>query len=545
MKLIKNIFFFSLLSAMSCTSSAQKQTFDVITYLVPTGWQQQKNEAGVQLSVTDKKTGAYAIALITKATGSGATANENFNNDWNRLLKGTVQIDGEPAMQEPANENGWDIISGGANYKDGSTTGMATLLTATGGGQMVSVVLMTNTAKYQNELLSFINSLELAKASQNDVANSTTATGQANNNSSIVGLWVYYTIETSGYYNGFPQPSGGYFRKEYAFYGDGTYLFRMKNWAVFVKEIQYVYETGTWKLNGNKLTITPKQGKGGWWSKAASGRTNEWGSLVKTGSWKLEPVTYTIDLHYYSGVNETHLILQSASQTEREGKQENNMQTYSPREIGKSLIDDPPGIKTGFENKSFSATSQNNKPMEPVSSMNSPIAGKVWEGTSAEKFISGSMSGYNTGGYFTYQYKFNTNGTYRFIYIGASAYIQPNLLQYETGTYSVSGNKLTIVPTSGFNEEWSVIGGPINLAGMSDVSIGNIKHNWGKRIKTEKRTLEKVTYTISTEYWAGNKTNALKLEWDGGKTVREGNGNFTYYLETTDEKSTKLPAGIK
>lgn len=332
---------------------AQKQTLDKISFIIPKGWQQQTNEGGVQLSVTDKKTGAYAIALVTKTTASDATAKENFKTDWNRLIKGSVLVNAEPAMQQPAKENDWDIISGTANYTDGAQKGVATLLTATGGNQTISVVLMTNTDKYQNELLAFINSLELAKVSQNDISNSTPTTRQKNSNSSIVGLWVYYIIETSGYSNGFPQPSGGYFRKEYTFYDDGTYLFRMKNWAVYVKDIQFVYETGTWKLNGNKLTITPKQGKGGWWSKSASNRTNEWGSLAKKGSWKLEPVTYIMNLHYYSGSNETHLILQSPSQTEREGKQENNKQTYKSQSSGGSLIDNPPGLKTGFENKSL------------------------------------------------------------------------------------------------------------------------------------------------------------------------------------------------
>lgn len=348
---MKTIFFYIIFMAIAVNIFAQKQSFDVVSFSVPAGWQQQKNEGGVQLSVTDQKTGAYAVALVTKATASGARATENFEMDWKKLVKASVQVSAEPAMLEPASENGWEIISGTAHYTDGAQKGLATLLTATGGGQMASVVLMTNSDQYQNELLAFINSLELTKSASTPINNPTAAPAKEHSNASILGLWVRYTIETSGYSNGLPQPSGGYFRKEYTFFNDGTYLFRMKNWAVYVKEIQYVYETGSWKLDGDQLTVTPQQGKGGWWSKSASGRTNEWGSLVKSGNWKLEPVTYTFKLHYYSGSNETHLIMQSASQTEREGEQENHTLSFAPREIGKSLIDNPPGVKTGFENK--------------------------------------------------------------------------------------------------------------------------------------------------------------------------------------------------
>lgn len=354
---MKAILFFTAIFFSSVNNFAQKQRFDVVSYTTPKGWEQQQNEGGVQLSVTDKKSGAYAIAIITKAKSSNGSANENFNADWTKLVKGTVQVNEEPTILNPEREKGWDIISGIAPYTDGIQKGKVTLMTATGSGQMVSVVLLTNTDKYQNELLVFLHSVELTTASQNDASDSTVATRQTNNSSSIVGLWVSYIIETNGYLNGFPQGSGGYFRKEYAFYADGTYLFRVKNWSVFVKEIQYVYESGTWKLSGNKLSLIPKQGKGGWWSKSANNRTNEWGSLVRSGSWKLEQVIYTIDLHYYPGVNETHLILQSNSQTEREGKQENNTQSYTPRAMGKSLIDNPPGIKTGFEKKSVSINS--------------------------------------------------------------------------------------------------------------------------------------------------------------------------------------------
>lgn len=534
---------------ISSISIAQKNTFDVVSYTAPKGWQQQQNDGGIQLSVSDTKTGAYAIALVTKATNSQETANENFNADWNRLIKAAVQVSDAPAMQAPASENGWDIISGTANYTDGNQKGLATLLTATGGGQMVSVVLMTNTQQYEKALLSFINSLELMKPSQNNNSNS----AAANNSSGIVGLWVDYTIETSGYSNGFPTPSGGYFRKEYAFYNDGTYLFRMKNWAVFVKEIQYVYESGNWKLNGNKLTITPRQGKGGWWNKAKSNRTSEWGSLAKTGSWKMESVTYTVDLNYYIGGYEKKITLQSNTQTEREGKQGNNKIILSYRAVGESLIDNPPGIKTGFENKKLTNSVTTNKAdtQPPTantttkntslnSNINPLLAGKIWQAQSLEKHGAsyGSMSGFHTGGFWLYQYKFNIDGTYKFLYSAASAVATNpvNILQYETGTYTVNNNSITINPVSGANEEWSV--GKINN-GMSAETIRKILETRIKRVKATARKLEKITYPFTVEYWQGNEANALCLKHTQN-TLREGSpgaNDQSCFFETSAAKA--------
>jgi hypothetical protein len=334
---------------------AQKQSFDLVTYSYPKGWQQQQNAAGVQLSVTDKKTNGYAIAIVTKAIASNNSASENFNNQWASLVKTAVTVNGSPTIQAPVKNNGWDIISGMANYTDGANKGQATLLCATGGGQTISVVLMTNTQQYQNELTAFKNSLEIAKVA---------------------------------------------------------------------------------------------------------------------------------------------------------------------------------------------ATSKNNKVPATVNTNNSALVGKIWEGNMSENFVGGTLNGYYTGGFFKWQYQFNANGTYKFIYVGASAYTEPNLLQYETGTYTANGNQLTISPSAGSNEEWSVVGGPVKLAAMNDVQIRNIKSHWGQRIKTEKRKLEKVTYNFKIEYWQSNNSNALIMEYSGGHTEREGNGKVANYYDIPPAKSVKLPAAF-
>ncbi|HQV42593.1 MAG: hypothetical protein IPO46_12395 [Chitinophagaceae bacterium] len=332
---------------LSTSAFSQKQSFDVVSYSTPKGWQQQQNEGGLQLSITDKKTGGYALAVITKARASTATANENFITDWDKLVKSTVQVNGEPEMQEPTIENGWDIISGCANYTDGGNTGMATLLTATGGGQMVSVVLMTNAKQYQNDLLALINSLELSKASQYKVNINSSSAGQSNT-AAVVGLWCVYILETTGYYsNGQPQYTGGYLRKEYSFNPDGTYIFRNKQWLTKSKDILFIYENGTYTVNGNQITLSPKNGKGQFWSKTSS--TKEWGKLLKSSEYKLEKVTYSFEIIDDPAYGHS-IKLKPGKPTQRDGGKFNAPNdTYEFRyknrgELG-SLIDNPPGFK--------------------------------------------------------------------------------------------------------------------------------------------------------------------------------------------------------
>ena len=153
-----------ILLLLTMESFAQKQTFDVVNYIMPKGWDKTEQPNGIQLSTKNDGKADYAAAVIIRAVATSASPNENFNNSWEKLVKGTVNVSVAPSMQAPQIDKGWDIISGQANYTDGSNKGLVILITATGNGKMANVVLMTNAQKYQAQLLEFISSLKLNEA---------------------------------------------------------------------------------------------------------------------------------------------------------------------------------------------------------------------------------------------------------------------------------------------------------------------------------------------------------------------------------------------
>ena len=157
---------------------AQKQAFDVLNYTIPKGWDKTEMSQGIQLSAKNDGKGNYATAVILSSAATTESVQENFNDSWNKLVKGTVAVSGEPTMQEPATEKGWNIVSGQANYTDGANKGWATLITATGNGKMANVVILTNTDKYQNQILDLIKSLDLNETAtaQNNNTNPTSST---------------------------------------------------------------------------------------------------------------------------------------------------------------------------------------------------------------------------------------------------------------------------------------------------------------------------------------------------------------------------------
>ncbi|MES2418147.1 MAG: lipocalin family protein [Bacteroidota bacterium] len=542
MKLIKDILLFSLLLLMSFTSFAQKQTYDVVTYTMPKGWDKIVSENGVQLSTKDDGKGNYAAAVIVKSIASNASAKDNFTDSWEKLVKGTVKVNEAPTMSDMGIEKGWNCITGQTNYTDGATKGLVTLITATGNGKMANVVIMTNTSKYKEEVLAFVNSLGLNETAI--AQNKTTTVAVQNNssvNASVVGLWTNYILETTGNsINGSPQYTAGYLRKEYAFYPDGTYLFRNKQWLTKTKDILFIYEFGTYAVNENQLTITPRNGKSGFWQKTTS--TKEWGKQLKTSDYKLEKTTYSFTLNNDPDYG-NKIILKSTKPTQRDGGQFNTPNDpyefrYSFRDLA-SNIDNPPGFKMDLENKPLIAETPPTKSIG--NTINSALIGKIWEGSSSEKFTgAGAMTGHYTGGFSSSQYKFNADGTYRFVDVVASFYTETKTLKYETGTWSVNGDQLTINPANGQNEEWSKVGKTFN--GNSDVSNRTINETWGKKLKTNIRKLENYTYTFSIGK-NGDK-NALILQRNG-RTEREGEGKISYFNETLPDRSIKLPNLLK
>lgn len=540
---------FSVLLVISVHSVfAQKETFDVVSYKPIAGWKKERTDKVVSFSKTDEAKGTFCIISIYPSIDGDADSKTNFDHSWQKIVQESLGA-GDAKMEAVSTENGWELQTGSAQFNKGGLEGTAMLITASSQNKTVNLLVLLNSDAYNTQLNGFINSIDLKKipATNN---NNTTSGATSNSNAGIVGIWANNLLETSGYANGFPQYTAGYFRKEYTFKSDGTYLFFHKTWSVYVKPIRYIYETGNWSVSGNKLTISPTKGRAEEWSKAASGRASEWGTLIKSKDAKLEKVTYSFEIKYYSGSQSTALLLTSDKPTERDGSSNNNggAQTNSYSWRKDALIDFPPGFKISAARPVTSSLVSNNS-VPAQTSVNAPLAGKIWEANSPEKYGAayGDMSGYYTGGYWMYQYKFNSDGTYRFVYNGASGVaVKPvNVLQYETGVYTVNGDQLVITPLKGTNEEWTV--GAITN-GMSDTHRREVLETRLKKIKTSTRKLEKIAYPFTVEYWQGNNANALCLK-HSQDTQREGipgANNLSCFFETATAKSSLLlPDGFK
>lgn len=153
--------------------TAQKaETFDIINYTAPAGWQKQSNANAVIFATEDKTKNIFCAITLFKAVPAGNDAKRNFETVWETFVKQSLNVAAAPEMQAArTDENGWTAQSGFAPYESDGAKGLAMLITLTGNGKVVPVLILTNSELYQEQASRFLASLVLPKAAAQQNSN--------------------------------------------------------------------------------------------------------------------------------------------------------------------------------------------------------------------------------------------------------------------------------------------------------------------------------------------------------------------------------------
>jgi len=163
---MKKIVTLQFFIAIVINSFSQQQVFDITNYTAPAGWKKQATESALQLSKEDTKTGAYCIITLLKSLPGKTDPKVNFDDAWTSVVKEMVEVAAAPEMQAPSTEDGWQIRSGYAPFTSESQKGIALLVTATGYGKMVNLLILTNTDVYEKDMTTFLEGLSFKKQTQ-------------------------------------------------------------------------------------------------------------------------------------------------------------------------------------------------------------------------------------------------------------------------------------------------------------------------------------------------------------------------------------------
>lgn len=339
--------FMLLMSAMPC--DAQKDNFGIVSYTTPAGYELVKNDKVLTYYKEEKRSGAYCNFFIYDLMSGKGGVQQDFDFVWNNLVQKPFNFISAANLQPVATLKGWQFLMGTTKYADNGVATLAMLITFSGQDNMQSICILSNSDKYKADIESFIASVDVSgeiTVSTSTPAINTGSTGTQTGNS-VVGLWTVRDDQTLGIFNGNPKSTTiGYFRHGYLFNADGTYTYYNKIFLTRSKTISFAYETGTWAVNGDRLTITPAKGQNEEWSKSTGGEKDKWGSRLKTTVRKLETASYTFGKKTSPIDTLTRLILQCDKETERDGKYYDKILrqwAYSP--LDKDPGDLPPGFK--------------------------------------------------------------------------------------------------------------------------------------------------------------------------------------------------------
>jgi hypothetical protein len=308
---MKSVLLFFICCATVSISYAQKETFDIVNYTPPKAWKKQPAESTVQFSKEDEAKGTYCLITLYKAVPGISNAKENFEMAWASVVKETVTVSKASEMHPPVTDAGWETLSGYAPFENDGNKGVVILVTSSGFGKMVNLVMLTNTDVYEKEMAAFVESIALKKpvltTAQTPIAN--------DNKNSILGTWCISASDQSSFSvkNGVVST----IFRQYTFNASATYECNIKTFDPLMNSILLGRENGTYQINGNNLTINPQKSVLEEWSKM--GGRDEWGRLLKTQNIALEKLTYQCTKLYIPENNEWQLILKAGNQTKRDG----------------------------------------------------------------------------------------------------------------------------------------------------------------------------------------------------------------------------------
>ena len=231
-------------------------SFDLATFQAPAGWDKQTGTHAIQFSTEDKTAGTFCLISLFKSVPGLSSSKENFDAAWQTIVKEAVNASSAPQFQPASTRDGWEIATGFGPFEKDGAKGAAILVTATGFGKMVNVLVLTNSDAYEKNIGAFLESVTLKKPP--DEVRPPAPVIQNGSQPSLAGNYW----KQGGIRGGMLGHSGlatATFSKTYQFLSDGTYKFFVENLQLAAPKYYLESEEGTYKVTGNRITITARK----------------------------------------------------------------------------------------------------------------------------------------------------------------------------------------------------------------------------------------------------------------------------------------------
>lgn len=154
--------------AIAISIITQAQTaFDVFSYKEPTGYQKEIKTNVISYSKSSTKENSYCIIGLYAASAAAATAQQTFAKEWKELVEipwGATN----PKIENSDDVNGWKTILGTSTFEFNGGKCAVMQFCFVNNTQTASIVVLTNSKSYEQDILALLESLHLSKTRTTD-----------------------------------------------------------------------------------------------------------------------------------------------------------------------------------------------------------------------------------------------------------------------------------------------------------------------------------------------------------------------------------------
>lgn len=143
-------------------ASGQKEKFDIASFTPPKGWQRIDSNGVVAFfdSKTTQGGTTFCQLFLYPSRPSSGKASTDFESDWQQLVVRPTGFQSKPKT-EVGNADGWEVTRGYSNITQSGITFTAMLVTATGFGREMSVLVNVAGQDYMSQVQNFLNEFDL------------------------------------------------------------------------------------------------------------------------------------------------------------------------------------------------------------------------------------------------------------------------------------------------------------------------------------------------------------------------------------------------
>jgi hypothetical protein len=160
---MKKVFLFLFAISIMYHAYSQKEKFDIASFVPPSNWARMDSNGVLAFhdyKTANNQTSFCQIVLFPSRPATG-TAAKDFKQEWNTRVTKTTGSNAKATTQTEKTPDGWTVVTGSAQISSHAMTYACILVTMSGFGKVMSVLVNTAGGDYVATIDKFFKDLDL------------------------------------------------------------------------------------------------------------------------------------------------------------------------------------------------------------------------------------------------------------------------------------------------------------------------------------------------------------------------------------------------